>query len=413
MPPGPPAGQGGSPAKVVAVVGVVIALIAAGVVGWQFFWPRGGADSPEQAVEQLMLSAAAQDPVGMLDMMSPAEVDGLDDVYDAARERAEEEGLIEDEGITDALDLELSELEFEVDELGDDLARVTLVGGRYDVSWDPDKLPERLDFLAERSEEDSESGDLEDAFDGDEPFVTTVRIDGRWYVTLLGSFADVAYRDGAEEAADGDLDLAEPDYDLAGEDVDAITGEDPEEVVENLVEAVNDGSVEDLLAHFPEDLTRPLRPYAPVIEGLQEEGGWGSEVGLEVSVEDLGLSTEELDGDAVKVVIEQGTFYGSVWEDDDHETGSMVVEGDCVTFEDGSGPETSCLSDNPTLEDLGIDEFFFVVSEVDGGYQLDPLATAVEYTSILVDSFSADMVEDLIEDLEDEFGHDVGTSEEF
>ncbi|UMG91005.1 hypothetical protein [Nocardioides sp. TF02-7] len=94
-PPGPPAGPPaarGSTAKVLAVGGVVVALIAAGVVIWQFVWPRGGAGSPEEAVEQLVLASAEQDPVAVLDMLSPAEVDGLDDLYDTARERAEEEG---------------------------------------------------------------------------------------------------------------------------------------------------------------------------------------------------------------------------------------------------------------------------------------------------------------------------------
>jgi len=403
----PPAPSGGNLAagKVLAVVGVVVALVAAGFVSWHFFWPRGGAGSPEEAAESLVLSAAEQDPVGMLDLVSPAEVDGLDDVYDAAFERAEDEELVEGDGITDALEVELSDLDFDVDELGDGLARVTLEGGRYDVSWDPDQLPERLDFLAEESEEDSESGDLEDLFEGEKPSVTTVEIGGRWYVTLLGTIADNAYREGEVAADESDYDLEKPDWDLATEDVEPITGEDPEEVIDNLVDAINSGDVEELLANLPEDLVKPLRPYAPVIEDLQDEGSWAEgEIGLDVDATDLELETEDLDDGKVKVVIEQGTFSATAWEEGyDSDSGSIEVDGDCIeVYADGELDGAGCISDTPGAEDLGIDELFFVLTEVDGGYQLDPTATLVEYAALAVDNLTGDMFEEIVEDLEEE-----------
>ncbi|WP_322937170.1 hypothetical protein [Nocardioides bizhenqiangii] len=399
------AGPQGSTGKIVAVVGVVIALIAAGYLGWRFFWPRGGADSPREAVEQLMLAAADQDPVGVLDMVSPGETEGLDDVYDELRERAADEELVEGDGITDAIDIELSDLEFEVDERDDDLALVTLVDGEYDVSWDPEKLPERLDFLAEESEAESESGDLAEVFDGEEPSVMTVEIDGRWYVTLLGTVAEYAYLDGEEAAEDSDYDLPEPDWDLAAEEVDPITGENPEEVIENLVDAINAGDVEELLANLPEDLVKPLRPYIPVVEDLMDEGGWAEgEIGLEVSAEGLDLSTEELDDGKVKVVIEGGTFSASAFEDGyDTESGTIELDGECFQVtEDERDTDGGCLGDEEVTEDVGLDEFFFVVSEVDDGYQLDPAATWVEYAAQAVDNLSDDLIDEIIEEIEEE-----------
>jgi hypothetical protein len=404
-PPSYTATSRGSTGKVVAIVGLVVALIAAGYLGWRFFWPRGGADSPEEAAENLVMSAAEQDLVGIIDMLSPGETEGLDDVYDELRERAEDEGLVEDDGITDALDLELSNLEFQVDERGDDLALVTLADGEYDVSWDPEKLPDRLDFLADESEADSDSGDLADLFEGDEPSVTTVEIDGRWYVTLLGTTAEYAYRDGEEEAEENDYDLQEPDWDLAAEEVDPITGEDPEAVIENLVDAINAGDVEQLLANLPEDLGKPLRPYIPVIEDLQEESGWADgAIGLEVSAEHLDLSTEDLDGGKIKVVIEGGTFSGSAFEEGfDTDSGTIEVDGDCYEVsENGFDTGGGCLSDEEVAEDIGLDEFFFVVSEVDGGYQLDPAATWVEYAALAVDSLSDDLIDSIISEIEEE-----------
>ena len=406
--PGPPsyapAPAGNVPVgRILAVVGLVLAVVAAGFVGWHFFWPRGGAESPEAAAENLVLAAAEQDPVAALDMVNPAEIEGFDDVYDTALDRAEDEELVEGDGITDAVDLELSDLEFEVDELGDDMARVTLVDGRYEVSWDPEKLPERLSFLAEETDPESESGDLEELFDGEEPSVVTIKDGGRWYVTILGTIADYAYQEGEAEADYSGFDLEEPDFDLVSEEVDPIVGEDPEEVIENLVDAVNSGDAEELLANLPEGLGRPLRPYIPVVEGLQDEGDWGDEIGLTVTAEDLELSTEDLDDGKVKVVIEEATFTGSAWEDyDDFDYGSAEIDGDCVTADEGYGPDTACLSDEEVLGDLGLDEIFFVVTEVDDGYQLDPTATWVEYVSLVVENLDDDLVDDVIDDIEDE-----------
>jgi hypothetical protein len=348
-----------------------------------------------------MLAGADQDPVGVLDMISPAEVEGLDDVYDSARERAEEEELVEGDGITDALSLELSDLELDVDELGDGLARVTVEDGHYEVSWDPDKLPERLEFLADESSAESESGDLADVFDGEKPTLTAVEIDGRWYVTILGTIADYAYQDAAD---DTDFDLVEPDYDAVSDDVDPIVGEDPEEVVANLVEAVNSGDLDDVLANLPEDLGRPLRPYVPVLEDVMEREGWGEEVGLEVSADDLELDTEELDGGRLKVVVEQGELSARAFEEgSEDDSGSISVDGDCFTVaENGQDVDAECLSDSGVSEELGIDELFFVLSEADGGYQLDPVATWVEYGALVVDSISGEMFDDIVGELEED-----------
>ncbi|WP_183092563.1 hypothetical protein, partial [Nocardioides stalactiti] len=361
--------------------------------------------APEGAAEKLMLSAADQDPAAAIGVLSPGEFEGLDDVYDKAFERAEDEELVEGDGITDALDIELSDLEFDVEELGDDLARVTLTGGEYDVSWDPEKLPERLEFLSEESEADSESGDLEELFDGEEVSVMTVKIDGRWYVTLLGTVADYAYQDAVD---DSDEELAEPDWDAAAEDVDAIVGDDPEAVIENLVEAINGDDVEDLLANLPEELVKPLRPYAGVVQEFLDDNGLADdEIGVEVTVADLDLSTEELDDGRVKVVIERGTFSGSAFEIADGYTeegsGSINVAGDCIEiYEAGSLQDETCLGEEETVEDLGLDEIFFVVREVDDGYQLDPAATWTEYASIAVENLTDDLIDMIVEEIEEE-----------
>jgi len=391
--------------KVVAIAGLVLAVIAAGFIGWHFFWPRGGAGSPEEAAEQMMLAAANQDPVALLDLVSPAEIEGLDGIYEVVRDRAEEEGLVEGDGITDAVEVEFSGLEFDVEELGDDMARVTLVDGTYDARWDPAKLPDRLDFVEDETEAASESGDLEDLWEDDdvEPSLVTVKEGGRWYVTVIGTAADYAYQ-AAEQASEYDgFDLEEPDFDLLDEDLEPIVGDDPEEVVENLVDAVNEGDAEDLLANFPEELGRPLRPYLPVIEGLQRESDWGDQVGVNVSVDELKMSTEKLDDGKVKVTVDEGYFYGSVWEDyDDYDGGSAQIDGECVTAADDYDSETVCIRDDPYAAESGVEELFFVVSEVEDGFQLDPTATWIEYAATVVENLDSAIIDDIIDDIEEE-----------
>ncbi|KAA1421556.1 zinc ribbon domain-containing protein [Nocardioides humilatus] len=404
----PVSGSGGGKGtwlRVGGIVGLVLAISAVGIVGWRVFSPHGGAGSPEDAVENLMNAAADQDPVGVLDMVSPAEIEGMDDVYDAARERAKDEDLVDGDGVTDAVELEFSDLSFDVDELSDDIARVTLDGGRYKVSWDPAKLPDRLDFLKDESTGESESGDIADLFYDEQPSVMTVKVDGRWYVSLIGTSADYTYRSAEREADYSDYDLASPDWDLAAADVDPITGDTPEDVIANLVDAVNSGKSEQLLANLPEDLVKPLRPYVPVIDELQREGGWAEgEIGLSVSADDLDLSTEDLDDDLVKVVIESGTFTGTAFEEGyDNDTGSLAVEGDCVdVFEEDYLGDSGCASDIPIVKDLGLTDLFFVVAKVDDGYQLDPGATLVEYASTAIDGLSSDVVEKILDELRDE-----------
>ncbi len=400
VPTGPAAGNPSRPpaATVVAIAGCVIALVAAGFVAWHFFWPRGGAGSPEGAVENLMTALAEQDPVAALAMISPAEVEGMDDIYDAARDRAEDEDLITGDGITEALEIELTDLEYDVDELGDDIARVELTGGRYEVSWDPDKLPDRLQDVAEGGESGSESGSIEELIeDGDlSASMMAVELDGRWYVTILGTMADAFYAEALD--ADSDVDIDEPDWDAVGEDVEPITGEDPEAVVENLVDAVNASDVDELLANLPEDLGRPLRPYVPLLEDVLDGRYTDGALGVDVAVDDLDLESEDIGDGRIKVTLDRATVSATAFEEGyDADTGYAEIDGRCVSAYDEYGGDEVCLGDVPVVDELGLDELFVVMREVDDGYQLDPVATLVEYGEIVVDAATEDVIDDLID----------------
>jgi len=396
-----PAGRGAPVGTIMAVVGVVLAVIIAGYLGWRFLWPRGGADSPEEAVELLFTAIADQDLVGIAKLVAPAEVADLKDVFGDAIDRLKDEELIDDEGLSDAAQVDFEGLEFDVDELGDHEARVTLVAGTYTASWVPERLPERLRSIAEDSDAESGSGDvIEDLFEGDGLRVTTVEDGGRWYVSLVATIADYVHRDAVDAAESEGYDLAEPDYDLVDDDLgDPITGEDPEDVVDELVAAVNSGDAEDVLAGLPDELVRPLRPYLPVVGSYQDEAGWGDDTGLSVGVGNLELATDDLDDGSVMVTIESATFTATGREDGSTSTAIATFDGDCLSIDEGYGPDTGCLSDSGYLDALGIDSYFFVVGEVDDGYQLDPTATLVAYATLAVENFRGNAVDDIIDEL--------------
>ena len=73
----PPAAGGRFPVgRVVGVGALVLALAGGGLVGWQFLAPKGGADSPEQAVRQFVDAAAtlAEQGFGLIRGLAPREV---------------------------------------------------------------------------------------------------------------------------------------------------------------------------------------------------------------------------------------------------------------------------------------------------------------------------------------------------
>ena len=103
------------------------------------------------------------------------------------------------------------------------------------------------------------------------------------------------------------------------------------------------------------------------------------------------------------MTINAGSF-GVTYLNDGANVGSnaIAVDGDCAEiYDDGSLQDRGCIGDDEFASDLGLDEIFFVVSEVDGGYQLDPAATLVEYAETAVDGLTGDVVDRIIEDLQD------------
>jgi hypothetical protein len=400
------------------VAGVVVALVAGSVAAWALLRPSGGSDSPEAAVRDFLAAAQEQDVVGLLDHVNPGEVKGFVTAYDAARERAAGEDLTGSGAIVDAFDVELSGLEMETHQEADDIAQVTLEAGRYEVTYDPAKVPGRLSGVAqEHPDVLSWEGDLlatdgdggypywlwlwqswrvsDDPFDEDtdedrliaeiRPALDTVRVDGRWYVSLVRFVSGYATV-GAGNYVEG---VGELDWEAADEEREPVVGETPEEVVEHVVDAVNSMSPDDLLDTFPAEEVVALRPLAAGLERLLRD-----ELGrVDVSVDDLDLSTEDR-GDTVVVTLEGGRAAGS----SDEDYGEVEYAQGCFfgTF----GEE--CLADEPGFEPIR--DPFVVMEKVGGGYQLSWSATAAEYAMLYAETMPDRLVDEMVEELENAAG---------
>jgi hypothetical protein len=396
--------------RVVGIGVVALALVGGGFVGWQFLGPKGGADSPEQAVRQFVDSAVSQDVLGVLDMVNPGEVEGLDDLVSAARDRLADEDITTKSGdLTDALTVSVDHLDLKIDELGDFAARVELQSGSYRVEYDPSEVPDRLEFVSdEYPDSKTWSGDLVEDLgyslpdanyqnDEPDPYLMTSKIDGRWYVTALGTYLDW-FLGVYDDSEFDDAGIRPPDYDAIGEDVEPVVGKDPEDVLDNLADAASSGDIEHMLANFPGDEVVALRPYARTYEDIFADDGST----YDVSIDDVDTDVEDLGGDLTKLTVRNGIAYGTYSDNDGYEeSGSASIDGRCVSAaEDGYDQDSFCI-EGDVVEKSGIDSFFLVLRKVDGGYQVDPIATAVEYARTVIESAPSSLVDDAIDELRD------------
>lgn len=384
---------------------VVLALAGAGLVAWQVLGPRGGASDPAAATTGFVEALAAQDPIAALDMVVPGEVAGLDDLYGVAAERLDSLGITSGDGVTAAVALELSGLELDVTQVGEDVAVVRLAGGRYELEVDPAALPGEMDD-ARQGDPESWSGDLLADLDvedpDDAPWLVTVQVDGRWYVSILGSLADYAF--GGLLDADAEL-LEELAFEgirgadpyAVSEGVEAIVGADLDEVLENLASAVRSGSMERLLANLPADQVVGLLPFMGAIQDLVAQ----ELTAVDLQVTDLAVGDTTEDGDLLTVTIDRAVAQAAVTDFDGTDVAALELEGTCGFVTEESDTDGGCLP-GAFVDTFGVTEPFVVLRKVDGGFQLDPIATAAAVGQIALTSIPDRVISDLLRAVDDE-----------
>ena len=170
----------------------------------------GGAASPEEAVQDMVGSLEQNDLLGVVDVLAPWERDfarqGIDNYLDDAKDNgllAKDTDLSDVGGYT----LTVDGLKVSSEPVNERIANVSLVGGTAHLQSHFDQLPlgakllEQLNKANDGKGPDDVSGTT-DLADAQLPPITTIKQDGRWYVSLFYSIAESARRDAGRAGAD-------------------------------------------------------------------------------------------------------------------------------------------------------------------------------------------------------------------
>ncbi len=383
------------------VVGLLAVAAIAVVVVRAVTGDGGGASSPEAAVEDLATALDEEDPVAALAAMDPDEVEALGDVYEAAAARAQDIGFAPGTAALGGVDIALSGVTYDVEELGDGVSKVTVSGGEADLAVDAGGLGDQTEAVLERRAELDEEGadaDVDGTLeagdlvvtddDGGEvdPFVVTVERGGGWYVSPLYTAAQYAVEALGLDAPT----LPAPD---AGDGA-----EDPEGAVMDLLVAAGDSDGEatgDVTAGAAGDA---VRSYAGALEGLV--GRLGEDTSAEVDVLETDVAEREQGGTAVTITRLEGSLTYTD-DDGDEQVADVTWDGTCLDVEtrsEGDGDSEAMTDDEETgsavatsdlcltdgWERIGIDALTVVAVEEDGGWRVDPLATLTDYAGAVV-----------------------------
>lgn len=364
---------------------IILALGIGGFAIWKvFFGAENGADTPQEAVTELLEAAADQDGVAGLRMLNPDEVRGADEVWDALQERLEDAEMLDD-GEVSGTSFEVDDLETEVQELSDHAAKVVVTGGTITAEVSFTDLPEQL---ADVAGVEGEGGDHSLTLDfadfraemgaAEDFFMIVVEKDGRWFVSPVATVAEwVAVSQGMA----GDWELYEE-----GRDRDPVTGESPEEALEVLADSFRLDDLNAVLDALPAGQGDLLRPYTRLLEDDARSDG-APDIRFEFHGDELTVGEPE--DDLVRVDLERVQLdrYDAAQPDLRAEVG---LDGACGYARDPAMLDavTECLPDG-VLEATGEDNVFVMVREVAGGWQLDPMATLIAWADVAVANVSS------------------------
>ncbi len=388
-----------------AVVLVLVGVLALGGIAFAIIQATsgssGGEEDPEAAARALAEAVAAEDPAAAIATMNPDEVRTLGDLYGDARDQAAELGFAGKGDNTFAgVDLTTKGLTYEVEELGPDVAKVTVTGGSidYDVrrsrlapkvqavieqqmeEEDADEAegqePEEPDELDERTTGSVTADDLRYQPDGSgpeqDPFLMMVKRDGGWYVSPMYTAAEyVAALNGLSPGRFDEEEDAE------------ATAESPTEAVEQLSEAIADIDADAATAQLSDDELAILRSYRAGVAELIDQAFDEAEIrDAGATVESLELDEQPLDEGGVKVVVTAVDGTVTWTEDGEDRRADFTWDGRClaVTGEDSDGDRSDsedCITADTRR--VGLTEAFLVAVEEDGGWRVSPVSTLLEY----------------------------------
>ena len=367
------------------------AIVAAGA--FAVVQLSGSDNNPEDPVREMLEAAERGDVLGVLEQLAPGERDAVRDGVVELVDELERLEVLENADLSalTGYDLSIEGLELASDVVGDGLAHVRVEAGtsRYEVRAKEFPLGDFVrDIVGDNLEDAETSG--EDPLELNDPdFLTTVERDGRWYVSIAYTLAEVA-RTEAGVALD-DL----------GEGITPAGADSPEDAVRAMVEAGAELDIERMISLLAPDEMGALQEYSALYLDDARDATEDVLSTWEIRLNDLSLSSET-DGDESLVKVEELAL-----EATDGETTVTIADG-CVGV-DFPGPPPGeedyyypqdidlCPGDNPmdALTDTPFGFFFaspdieppqigsgqpeggIVAHQVDGKWYISPTRTGL------------------------------------
>ena len=326
-------GDGGGrrvPARALAIGLGVVALAGGTAFAVQSFGGgESGAATPEEAATRLVDAIAAEDVLGVIDLLPEGERDLLRDLTTDARDEYQRLGVLSDTFSLDGfngVDIVAEDVEVDVDEITDGLAMVTITDGEFSVEVDGDELTgnlgEVVEAVADERDAEIEVDDTEDEADAEELAASfaVVEEDGRWHPSLAFTAAELARQSSFDD--DGNP-LDEPDL---TDGVEPEGADDPEAAVQALIDAGASLDAEDAIAILDPGEARALQIYSqyflPIDDADLPED-------LEIEAELTEAEVDDLGGGANRVV---PTGFELRFESEDGD-GEVVLEDGCVNVD--------------------------------------------------------------------------------
>lgn len=420
----------------VGVAGLLIAGVLAALAISGSSSASAGADTPEDAYQQLFDSLANEDLVGAAEIMLPGERETLiQPFFDMVAEMQRLEILDPAFELSSVpgIDFEFENLEFETTPITEDLVSVRLLGGTSLTAIEPTALPLGrlvLDRLPDGTIPDDATRDLE-SIDPSEDGLVAVRRDGKWFVSMWYSVAEAARRDAG-------LPLPDPARALV-----ARGESSAEDAVEEMVRSMIDLDVRRMLELLPPSEAEALHAYAPLFlddaESLAREGRSAMrDFGIEIDLIRLDLSSVARGDDRIVQIgggellvtsdvadasldVTDGILTAELVLHDDEVRFTLIVTGECADIEikDFSGEVLESLNECAGEIDQLINDFFggemltgelpdfdifserptlgINTTEENGEWFVSPLGTMLESQVDVMAAIDQQKLEDLID----------------
>ncbi len=289
-------GGNGRLAWVAAIVGALVLLGGGAFFALTALGASGGGETPEDAVDQMLVAINGEDFLTIGELLDPAErrtiVEPMltDILPELERLGVFDESL--DPADVDGVDFELADVTYRIDPLADDLQAVYFTSGTAsseataaDFPWG-DAIRDRFSDNFEDTPRTTE--DIED--DGT-PLVLVER-DGRWYFSMWHSIAEQARLESGDALP------------LVGDMPIALGSDTPAEAVESMMQDMVDLDIRSVIGRMDPAEAAALYRYSPIFLG-EAEGELNSlrreaaAEGVSWEITNMEFDTEEDGDDAI------------------------------------------------------------------------------------------------------------------